>query len=86
MIEIGDHCGGLPAGDAERMFLPFTQTSEDRTGLGLGLSISRKSVEANNGTLSVRNLPGAGCVFTIDLPRHALAPLSIAEASDRASA
>lgn len=86
MIEIGDHCGGLPAGDAEKVFLPFTQTGEDRTGLGLGLSISRKSVEANNGTLSVRNLPGAGCVFTIDLPRHALAPLSIAKTNDSASA
>jgi signal transduction histidine kinase len=38
----------------------------------LGLSIARRSVEANNGVLSVRNLPGLGCVFTIDLPRHCL--------------
>jgi signal transduction histidine kinase len=36
----------------------------------LGLSISRRSVEANHGTLSVRDVPGTGCVFTIDLPRH----------------
>ncbi|HUR96866.1 MAG TPA: HAMP domain-containing sensor histidine kinase [Pyrinomonadaceae bacterium] len=73
MIEVGDHCGGLRSGDAEKMFLPFTQVGEDKTGLGLGLSISRKSVEANNGMLSVRNLPGTGCVFTIDLPRYAFA-------------
>jgi len=72
LIDVGDNCGGLPAGGAEQMFLPFTQAGKDRTGLGLGLSIARKSVEANLGTLRVRDLPGDGCVFTIDLPRHAL--------------
>lgn len=72
LIDVKDHCGGLPPGDAERMFVPFTQNSEDRTGLGLGLAISRRNVEANAGTLSVRDLPGVGCVFTITLPRFAL--------------
>jgi signal transduction histidine kinase len=71
LIDVSDECGGLPPGDAERMFLPFTQSAKDRTGLGLGLSIARRSVEANNGTLSVRDVPGTGCVFTISLPRHA---------------
>ena len=60
------------AGDAEKMFAPFSQRSDDKTGLGLGLSIARQSVEADGGTLSVKNVPGAGCVFTISLPRHAL--------------
>ena len=72
LIEVGDHCGGLSAGEEERMFEPFTQAGADRTGLGLGLSIARRSVEANAGTLQVRNLPGRGCVFTVDLPRYAL--------------
>ncbi|GAA5068846.1 hypothetical protein GCM10025759_04990 [Lysobacter panacisoli] len=72
LIDVEDQCGGLPSGDAEKMFLPFTQAGQDRTGLGLGLSISRSSIEANSGVLSVRNVPGTGCVFTIDLPRHAL--------------
>ncbi|MDQ6810255.1 MAG: HAMP domain-containing histidine kinase [Verrucomicrobiota bacterium] len=76
-IEVADCCGGLPAGDGEKMFEPFTQADEeDRSGLGLGLAISRRSVAANNGTLSVRDMPGEGCVFTIDLPRHSLAELS----------
>jgi signal transduction histidine kinase len=69
LIEVADQCGGLPPGEAESMFAPFTQSRMDRSGLGLGLSISRRSVEANHGVLSVRNMPGAGCVFTIDLPR-----------------
>ncbi len=72
LIDVEDHCGGLPPGDAEKMFAPFKQNGANKSGLGLGLAISRRSVEANNGQLRVRNLPGAGCVFTIDLPRHAL--------------
>jgi signal transduction histidine kinase len=72
LIEVEDKCGGLPPGDVEKMFLPFTQSGANKTGLGLGLSISRRSVEANDGTLSVRDIPASGCVFTIDLPRHAM--------------
>ncbi len=72
LIDVEDSCGGLAPGEAEKMFLPFTQGGADKSGLGLGLSISRASVEANNGILSVRNIPGSGCVFTIDLPRRSL--------------
>ena len=76
LIEVEDKCGGLPPGDAEKMFAPFTQGSADKSGLGLGLSICRRSVEAIGGVLSVRNMPGAGCVFTVDLPRHVAPPHS----------
>ena len=72
-IDVEDHCGGLPPGAAEDVFLPFKQSGADRSGLGLGLAICRRGVEANNGILRVRNVPGVGCVFTIDLPRHKLA-------------
>jgi signal transduction histidine kinase len=71
-IEVEDKCGGLPPGDVEKMFQSFTQSGADRSGLGLGLSMSRRSVEANEGTLNVRDIPASGCVFTIDLPRHAM--------------
>ncbi len=72
LIDVEDHGPGLPEGEAEQMFLPFTQVGQDRSGLGLGLSIAKRSVEANEGTLRVRNkvAPDSGCVFTIDLPRH----------------
>jgi signal transduction histidine kinase len=73
LIDVEDNCGGLPPGDAERLFQPFTQGGADKSGVGLGLSICRRSVEANHGVLSVRDLPGKGCVFTIDLPRHLMA-------------
>jgi signal transduction histidine kinase len=70
LIDVKDHCGGLPIGLQERMFEPFAQGSGDKSGLGLGLSIARRDVEASGGTLKVRNVPGVGCVFTINLSRH----------------
>jgi hypothetical protein len=70
-IDVEDGCGGLPPGSADKVFAPFTQAGADKSGLGLGLSIARRSVEANGGEMSVHDLPGAGCVFTIDMPRHA---------------
>jgi signal transduction histidine kinase len=70
LIEVEDHCGGLPLGADEKLIRPFSQNGKDRSGLGLGLDICRRGAEANNGVLRVRNVPGSGCVFTIDLPRH----------------
>jgi signal transduction histidine kinase len=76
LIEVEDHCGGLPPGFATHMSVPFSQSGQDRSGLGLGLAICRRSIEANGGTLKVRDVPGSGCVFTVDLPRHRSAQLS----------
>ena len=72
LIEVRDNCGGLPPGSVEHMFAPFTQHGDNRTGLGLGLSIAQQNITADGGTLSVRDLPGVGCIFTISLPRHTL--------------
>jgi signal transduction histidine kinase len=68
LLEVEDECGGLPPGQAEDLFRPFEQRGRDRTGLGLGLTIAREGVETNGGTLTARNLPGRGCIFTVDLP------------------
>jgi signal transduction histidine kinase len=73
LIEVEDECGGLPPGDSEELFKVFEQRGGDRSGLGLGLAISRRGVEANGGKLYVRDLPGRGCVFTIDLPKPEMA-------------
>ena len=80
LIEVEDGCGGLSPGDPALLFRPFERRSIDRTGLGLGLSISRRGVEANGGRLDVRNKPGKGCVFTIDLPAAAILAESFAHA------
>lgn len=70
LIEVSDHCGGLAPGSAGKMFTPFVQRGDEKSGQGLGLSIARQSIEADSGTLGVRDVPGTGCVFTICLPRH----------------
>lgn len=70
LIEVEDQCGGLPPGKAETLFTSFEQHHSDRSGMGLGLSIARRAVEAIGGVLSVRDMPGLGCVFTVDLPMH----------------
>ena len=68
IIEVEDQCGGLPAGKAKELFLPYAKRAADRSGLGLGLVISRRVVEQSGGKLAVRNHPGEGCVFTVELP------------------
>jgi signal transduction histidine kinase len=69
LIEIQDECGGIPSADLSRLFDPFEQRNADRTGLGIGLAFSRWGVEANHGRIYARNVPDAGCAFTVDLPR-----------------
>ena len=72
LIDVEDECGGLPPGKPEALFAPFQQHGTDRSGLGLGLSISRRGAQLNGGQIRVRDLPGTGCVFTVDLPRSFL--------------
>jgi len=80
LIEVEDECGGLPGGTADDLFHPFEQRGADRTGVGLGLAFCRWAVEANDGRIYARSLPGTGCVFTIDLPRY-IASGAVATAS-----
>jgi signal transduction histidine kinase len=74
LIDVKDECGGLPPGKTDDLFRPFEQRGVDQTGLGLGLSISLKGVRASGGEIHVRDLPGSGCVFTVDLPRASAPP------------
>jgi signal transduction histidine kinase len=77
LIEVEDQCGGLPPGKAASLLQPFIQRGHDRTGLGLGLSICIKAMKAIEGELRISDLPGKGCVFTIDLPKQPPPPTSI---------
>jgi signal transduction histidine kinase len=68
MLEVEDQCGGIPESVGDP-FQPFGERrGHNRSGLGLGLSIARKAVRAHGGDITIRNRPGTGCVFTIDLP------------------
>ena len=79
LLEVHDECGGLPGEGAEKELFPsFEQRGADRTGLGIGLAFSRWGAGANGGRLYARNLPGTGCVFTVDLPRSTAPVLALA--------
>jgi len=68
VFEVEDECGGLPEGNVQKLFDPFVQLGQDRSGFGLGLAIAKQAVDAHEGTLRVHDLPGRGCVFVLDLP------------------
>ena len=72
-IEIEDTCGGLPPGRADDVFKTVVQRGQGETTFGLGLPIAQQAARAHNGTLKVRDLPGKGCIFTLDLPAKAQA-------------
>jgi signal transduction histidine kinase len=65
-LRVSDTGGGLPADLGQRIFEPFVSTKE--TGLGLGLPICKRIVEAHEGKINAANHPGGGAVFTIQLP------------------
>jgi signal transduction histidine kinase len=77
LIDVEDECGGLPAGSTESLSKPFTQRGSDRSGLGLGLTICVKAMRALDGEMRVEDLPGKGCIFTLDLPLQPPLPTSI---------
>jgi signal transduction histidine kinase len=75
-VEVEDACGGLPPGRAEDLFKPLVRRGPDQTGFGLGLAIVHQAANAHNGALSVRDMPGRGCVFRFDVPARPGAPLT----------
>ena len=68
-IEVRDDGPGIPEAARGQIFEAFFTTKTD--GLGLGLAISRGIVEECGGALSVRDAPGGGTVFRVDLVRAA---------------
>jgi signal transduction histidine kinase len=69
LIEVEDDGPGLPEALAQELLRPLERHAGNQGGMGTGLAISRKAVEAVGGKLSARDIPGTGCIFTIDLPQ-----------------
>lgn len=68
VIRIGDDGPGVPPEVAQRIFDPFFTTREAGGGIGLGLYLSRRIVEAHHGAIWVEDRPGGGAEFVVELP------------------
>ena len=72
VAEIADAGPGIPEAELERVFEPFWRldTSRNRAtgGVGLGLTIARRAVETEGGTLRLANRPGGGLSAVVALP------------------
>jgi signal transduction histidine kinase len=67
-IEIGDTGSGIRPELIDHVFDAWVTTKAEGRGTGLGLSIARSVVTEHGGSIRVRSTPGAGSVFTVELP------------------
>jgi len=67
-IEIADTGQGIPSEEQATLFERFRPGNHKRSGSGLGLYLSRRIVEAHQGTIQVSSELGKGSVFTVNLP------------------
>ncbi len=66
-IEVEDTGQGIPIEEQATLFERFRQGSHKRSGSGLGLYLSRRIVEAHQGTIEVKSELGKGSVFVVRL-------------------
>ena len=69
-IRVIDRGPGIPPDDWDRVFLPFQRLgdTDNTTGIGLGLALSRGLTEAMGGSLEPEETPGGGLTMVVSLP------------------
>ncbi|NEO38936.1 MAG: hybrid sensor histidine kinase/response regulator [Moorea sp. SIOASIH] len=70
VIQVEDTGFGISPEDQKQLFERFRQGSHKRSGSGLGLYLSKRIVEAHQGTIKVKSELGKGTLFTVKLPNH----------------
>ncbi|MFC4786567.1 sensor histidine kinase [Nocardioides sp. MAHUQ-72] len=67
-VRVVDHGLGVPEGDRERVFEPFTRVHPRVPGSGIGLATVRRVVEAHGGRIGLEGTPGGGTTAWFELP------------------
>jgi signal transduction histidine kinase len=69
-LRISDSGPGVRGKDRERIFEPYVRAGDESTagGLGLGLAICKRLVEAHGGSIACSDRPGGGARFSFTLP------------------
>ncbi|HEY1626525.1 MAG TPA: sensor histidine kinase KdpD [Streptosporangiaceae bacterium] len=69
-LRVVDRGPGIPEQDRDRMFVPFQRLgdTDNTTGVGLGLALSRGLTEAMGGWLTAEETPGGGLTMTVSVP------------------
>ena len=73
-LRVVDAGPGIPEEDRERVFAPFQRLgdTDNTSGVGLGLALSRGLVEAMGGRLTPEETPGGGVTMVVELPAQAV--------------
>lgn len=70
-VAVADRGPGIPTEERANVFRRFVrldEVGEEQQGMGLGLYLVKKIVEAHDGTVGVDDRPGGGAVFWLELP------------------
>jgi two-component system sensor histidine kinase KdpD len=71
-IRVVDRGRGIPPDEWDRVFMPFQRLgdTDNTTGVGLGLALSRGLTEVMGGTLEPEETPGGGLTMVVSLPAY----------------
>ena len=69
-ITVRDHGNGIPEGELPFVKQKFYKGSSKARGSGIGLAVCEEIIARHNGTFTIANAEGGGCIVTIELPRN----------------